>query len=379
MDLDNKKTADNLIEIDHVWHKVDVSLDVNGYEILIGPGLLTDLGTFLNEHPLSDHYVMVTDSNVKEFLADDLLSILEQAGIKVDLISFPAGEASKNMETIVSLAREMVRLGADRKSAVLAVGGGVVGDMAGFLASIYMRGIPFIQIPTTLLAQVDSSVGGKTGVDLPEGKNLLGTFYQPKRVFIDIGVLATLTQKEIRNGLAEVVKYGVIRSPELFGILEDRWWDVLNLEPEVTADIVYRSCSIKADVVAADEREGNLRRILNFGHTIGHAIEAAANYQIPHGEAISMGMVAVGRISVQKGLMTSDELERLISLLEKLGLPVAIPRELSPEKLLGLLRHDKKSVSGKVHFVLCTGIGSTKITSDVDDSEILAAIEASQG
>jgi 3-dehydroquinate synthase len=362
----------------YVWHTVSVPLEKAGYDILIGPGLLTELGERLRDRPLAPRYILVTDSNVEDYLGVDLQGLLRGCGLAVDLISFPAGEESKNMGTVVSLAREMVRLGADRQTAVLALGGGVAGDVAGFLASIYMRGIPFVQIPTTLLAQVDSSVGGKTGVDLPEGKNLLGTFYQPKAVFADIGVLATLPQAELRNGLAEVVKYGIIRSPELFRLLEDRCWDVLNLEPQVTADIVYSSCSIKAEVVAADEREGDLRRILNFGHTVGHAVEAAADYQIPHGEAVAMGMVVASRISAVKGLMPQEELARLCGLLDRLGLPRLIPPHLSPEHLIELLQHDKKAKSGRVHFVLCRGIGETVITDQVSGEELAAAIRASQ-
>jgi 3-dehydroquinate synthase len=272
----------------------------------------------------------------------------------------------------------MIDLGADRQTAILALGGGVVGDVAGFLASIYMRGIPLVQIPTTFLAQVDSSVGGKTGVDLPEGKNLLGTFYQPGRVYADIGVLTTLPKAEIRNGLAEVVKYGMIQSPGLFDFLEEKWWDVINLEPHVTAHIIFSSCSIKADVVSADEREGDLRRILNFGHTLGHAVEAAAHYKIPHGEAVSIGMVVASRLSVAKGLMPEGDLERLCRLLDRLNLPKEIPANLSAEKLVDFLQHDKKTKSGRPHFVLSRGIGQILITDDVSKEELTMAIEASR-
>ncbi|RKX59222.1 MAG: 3-dehydroquinate synthase [Thermodesulfobacteriota bacterium] len=337
------------------------------------------LGGDLDSVLPAPRYVIITDSNVESHIGMDLVKLLRQAGIRVELLSFAAGENSKNMDTVVDLARRMVHLGADRQTAILALGGGVVGDVAGFLASIYMRGILLVQIPTTLLAQVDSSVGGKTGVDLPEGKNLLGTFYQPERVYADIGVLTTLPQAEIRNGLAEVVKYGMIRSPGLFDFLEQKWRDIVSLEPRATAHIVFSSCSIKADVVSADEREGDLRRILNFGHTVGHAVEAAANYQIPHGEAVSMGMVVVSRISVAKGLMPEGDLDRLLRLLDRLNLPGKIPANLSRKELIDLLRHDKKARSGRPHFVLSRGIGQILVTDDVSREELDAAIEASQG
>jgi 3-dehydroquinate synthase len=366
-------------DIQHVWHTVTVPLEANTYDILIGPGLLTELGKDLKSNVPAPRYIIITDSNVEDYLGADLIRLLQQAGIRVESLSFAAGEGSKNMDTVMDLARRMIDMGADRQTAILALGGGVVGDVAGFLASIYMRGVTLVQIPTTLLAQVDSSVGGKTGVDLPEGKNLLGTFYQPKRVYVDIGVLTTLPQTEIRNGLAEVVKYGMIQSPELFDFLEEKWRDVINLEPHVIAHIVFNSCSIKADVVSADEREGDLRRILNFGHTMGHAVEAAAHYQIPHGEAVSIGMMVVSRISVAKGLMPEGDLERLCRLLDRLNLPKEIPADLPAEELIDLLRRDKKAKSGRPHFVLSRGIGQILITDDVSREELAAAIETSRG
>lgn len=357
---------------------VSVPLGADSYEIYIGIGNLIDLGRVLRKRPIGHRYVIVTDEQVEDLLGRDLLEILRVEGLRADLLSFPAGEGSKNMETVVSLARRMVDLGVDRKSAIIALGGGVPGDVAAFLASIYMRGIPFIQVPTTLLAQVDSSVGGKTGVDLPEGKNLLGTFAQPRAVHADVGVLATLPLREIRNGLAEVVKYGVIRDPGLFSLLEARTKEVLGLDPGLSVEIVARSCAIKASVVAEDEREGNLRRILNFGHTIGHAIEAAAGYAITHGEAVSMGMVAASQIAVSKGLFSSEGFDRIRRLLDGLGLPVTIGRQFETERLLGFLRHDKKAQAGKVFFVLPVRIGESIITSDVTDAEVAEAIEASR-
>ncbi len=361
-------------EISHVWETVNVPLGHKSYDILIGPGLLSGLGTMLKEFLPDSRFVLITDSTVEDYLGVDLLNLLQDEGIDVSMISFPAGEESKRMDVIVDLARKMVNIGADRTSVVLALGGGVTGDMAGFLASIYMRGIPFIQIPTTLLAQVDSSVGGKTGVDLPEGKNLLGTFSQPLRVYADIGVLCTLPAPELRNGLAEVIKYGMIWSEELFSMLEERWWDVINLEPHVTAEIVKQSCEIKAKVVAEDEREGGLRRILNFGHTIGHAIEASSDYRIPHGEAVAMGMMAVSRISAMRGMLSDRDVERLAGLLDRFSLPRTIPEYIDDDSIIRLIQHDKKVKEGRVHFVLCKGIGSTVITDDVTSEDVIRAV-----
>ncbi len=359
---------------DFIWETVEVPLGERSYKIFIGPGILTELHEYLKQKPVGNRYLIVTDSNVADLVGEDLLQLLSGAGLPAHLITFEAGEESKNLATIEEITRKMVQAGADRKSAVIALGGGVAGDMAAFAASIFMRGIEFIQIPTTYLAQVDSSVGGKTGVNLPEGKNLVGTFYQPKAVFADIGTLATLAQSEIRNGLAEVVKYGMIKDPELFSFLEEKWWDVLNLEPHATCHIVKRSCEIKADVVARDELEGGLRRILNFGHTIGHAVEAASGYRIPHGEAVAMGMVAVAKIAASKGIFHQEDLERLDSLLERLGLPTKIPEEISRDEIADGLIHDKKAIGGKVFFVLPTGIGETEITTNVSRDEIMAAI-----
>ncbi len=357
-------------EISHVWDMVKVPLGDRSYEIMIGPGLLTELPEKLAGFIAGKKLFIVTDSNVEDLVGYDLLNMLRGQGVDVEMLSFPAGEDAKDMKTVVDLARQLVSLGADRNSMLLALGGGVTGDICGFLASIYMRGIPFIQVPTTLLAQVDSSVGGKTGVDLPEGKNLIGTFAQPVAVFADIGVLCTLPAGEIRNGLAEVVKYGMIVDENFFNFLEKKWWDIINLEPDTIVFLVKRSCEIKADVVSRDEKEGGLRRILNFGHTIGHAVEAVSGYSIPHGEAVAIGMVAVSRVSVSRGLMTEDQLGRLKSLLEQFRLPVEIPGEMDRDAIIKHIKRDKKVRDGRVHFVLTRGIGSTVIVDDVSMEDL---------
>ncbi len=327
------------------------------YKILIGGGLLTELPENLREILDTRKLALITDETVRDLIAEDLARLLWQAGFEVEMLAFPPGEASKCMDTVVSLAREMVRRGLDRKCAVLAVGGGVVGDLAGFLASIYMRGVPYVQVPTTLLAQVDSSVGGKTGVDLPEGKNLLGTFYQPRRVYIDYGVLTTLPREHLRNGLAEVVKYGCIWDRKLFEFLEKHAEDLLSYQPESLEHIIYESCRIKAEVVSRDERESGLRRILNFGHTLGHALEAALNYEILHGEAVAVGMVAAARLSEMLGVAEEPLSERLEDLLRRLGLPTRFPSRISPERLLAYLASDKKVWHGVLTMVLLRRLG----------------------
>ncbi len=361
-------------DISHVWNTVKVPLGQRSYDIFIGPGLLTELPQRLQRLGIKNRLFVVTDSNVEDLLGQDLLPILKGAGYQVEMLSFPAGEESKNMDTVIDLARKLIGFGADRKSVLLALGGGVTGDICGFLASIYMRGIPFIQLPTSLLAQVDSSVGGKTGVDLPEGKNLIGTFAQPLAVFADIGVLTTLPARELRNGIAEIVKYGMIMDYSLFKFLEEKWWDVVNLEPEATSYLVKRSCEIKADVVSRDEKEGGLRRILNFGHTIGHAVEAVSGYSIPHGEAVAIGMVAISKISVARGLMAHEELSRLKGLLEQFKLPTVIPKEMERQSIIGHMKRDKKVQDGKLHFVLTKGIGKAFIASDIGGEELELAL-----
>ncbi|RUM87832.1 MAG: 3-dehydroquinate synthase [Thermodesulfatator sp.] len=327
------------------------------YEILIGGGLLTDLPEDLPRVLSTRNLALITDETVRDLVTEDLARILIEKGFRAEIFSFPAGEASKTMETVVQLAQDMVRAGFDRRSAVLAVGGGVVGDVAGFLASIYLRGVPYVQIPTTLLAQVDSSVGGKTGVDLPEGKNLLGTFYQPRRVYIDYGVLSTLPLAHLRNGLAEVVKYGAALSRELFKFLELQAERLLSYDPEALEHIIYESCRLKAWVVSQDEREAGLRRVLNFGHTLGHALEAALNYEILHGEAVAVGMVAAARLSEALGVAEEPVAEKLKTLLSRLGLPVGLPNDLDPESLLGFLAADKKVWHGRLTMVLLRRIG----------------------
>jgi len=337
------------------------------YEILIDHGLFKEIPEDLKRNFDFGKIALITDHRVKEIWGEPLLEYMRQAGIQAEIFSFPEGEASKNIETVVSLARQMIQAGFDRKDMVLACGGGVVGDVAGFLASIYLRGIPFVQVPTTLLAQVDSSVGGKTGVDLPEGKNLLGTFYQPLRVYIDPQVLSTLPERELKNGMAEVVKYGCILDREFFEFLWKKGKTLYTLPQKEVEHIIYESCRLKAEVVSKDEKEGGLRRILNFGHTIGHAIEAELNYQVPHGLAVAVGMAVEAKISEKLGICRQEVAGEVIELLSRLELPFRLSHlalSLEPKRLLLHLSKDKKVWKGKLTIVLLEDIGKATFYRD---------------
>ena len=357
------------------FNTVTVGLGKRSYPLIIGHGALAQVADYLRAHPIGNRYCIVTDDYVASLYGHDLVQHLENMGIAVQLLTFPRGEANKHLQTVAELASQLARLGFDRSDAIIALGGGVSGDIAGFLASLYMRGIPFIQVPTTLLAQVDSSVGGKTGVDLPEGKNLVGAFYQPKAVFIDPAVLLTLPQEELLGGLAEVIKYGVIWDRDFFDFLESNRKKILSLKDKAILPMLARCCEIKAQVVARDEREGGLRRILNYGHTIGHAIEAASNFQLIHGLAISIGMRIAADLAVRCGHLAEGEAERIRSLLVSYGLPVTIPKEIDCSKIRDYVQRDKKNVAGTIFFVLPTTIGKVVVTSDVDSGDIDAVLK----
>lgn len=348
---------------------VDVILNDHSYKIYIGAGILTEIDKYLTEFDASK-YIIITDDTVYELLGIDLIKQLEESKFNASIISIPSGESQKNLQTIEYLAKELIKLEADRKSLLIALGGGVIGDIVGFLASIYMRGIPYIQIPTTLLAQVDSSVGGKTGVDLAEGKNLLGTFYQPKAVFIDVGVLSTLPKIQLLNGIAEVIKYSIIKEPKLFTILEKYKNEILSFNPDILKEIIKISCQIKANIVMEDEKESNIRRILNFGHTFGHAIETLSNYTIPHGLAVSIGMNIISTLSEKLNLVNSNTKKRLQNLLISYNLPTTIPKEIDTKKIKNQIKSDKKAIKGNIYFVLMRDIGDVIISSDVPEEII---------
>ena len=347
--------------------QVQVGLGERSYPIMIGNGLLAGIGQDLKNRQLAKRFVVVADSTVAEIYGEVVLNSLGQAGLLPTLLTFPAGEASKNLGTVADLASRLAQSGVDRKDGLVALGGGVTGDITGFLAATYMRGISFVQIPTTLLAQVDSSVGGKTGVDIPEGKNLVGAFYQPRAVYIDTIALRSLPPAELLNGIAEVIKYGVIYDHAFFSMLESEREAILALDLSVMERVIETCCTIKAEVVAKDEREADLRRILNFGHTIGHAVEADSGYRLAHGSAVAIGMVAVARLAVAKGLFSSRDAARLEALITRFGLPTAIPAAADRNRLKGYLLTDKKTVAGRPFFVLPKAIGEVVISADVSE------------
>lgn len=332
-------------------------LEDKSYEILVGRNILDQIPAELKKTGLAHSYAIISDSNVADLYGKALLEKFMRSGLRASLISFAAGEASKNRRTKLVLENKMLKLGFARDSAIIALGGGVVGDLAGFVAATYNRGIPYLQVPTTLVACVDSSIGGKTGVDTPHGKNLIGAFHQPWRVYIDVQTLDTLEEKEIREGLAEIIKYGVIVDETLFKTIENQISKVFARDPKSLISIIKRCCEIKGSIVERDERESNLRKILNFGHTVGHAIEKIYNYEMTHGEAISIGMIIEGRIAVKLGLLESGDFERLFSLLSKAGLPTEFPTGPDPKLMIDTMKLDKKARGGDIEMALPRKIG----------------------
>lgn len=353
---------------------IQVGLGVRSYPITIGSGVMAQIGTSLQAANIAKRYGIISDDRVSALYGEQIRRSLQQAGISSELIVFDNGEASKHLQTIGTLASELAALGFDRGDSLLALGGGVVGDITGFLASIYMRGIPFVQVPTSLLAQVDSSVGGKTGVDIPEGKNLIGTFYQPKAVYIDTDVLKTLPVEEFLSGMAEVIKYGASIDANFFIWLGENREAILALEPAAIVPMIRRCCEFKASVVEQDEREGGLRRILNFGHTIGHAVEAASGYQLIHGYAVAIGMRAVAELAVRCGYADKGVAAMILELLRQYRLPTEIPTGLDRDALRRYLQADKKTIGGRVFFVMPEAIGKVRITDQVQDADLDAVL-----
>jgi 3-dehydroquinate synthase len=339
---------------------VRVELGERSYDIVVEAGAIKRFAALLGERGLdAAKGLVITDDNVGPIYAAGL-------GVNYPVATVPAGEASKSGEQLFRLYDEAIRAGLDRKAVVIALGGGVVGDLAGYAAASYMRGLRFVQVPTSLLAMVDSAVGGKTGINLPQGKNLIGAFHQPQLVVCDLDVLKTLPERELRAGLAEVIKYGIIYDAEFFAYLEQYIADALTLDQNVLVHLVSRSCAIKADVVRQDETESGLRAILNFGHTMGHAIEAVAGYgKYLHGEAIAIGMIYAARLS---GL-PAEQLERIEALIRRTGLPVHAP-ELAWDDLRRAMSVDKKSESGLPKFVLAEAIGRVAFGVAVDEGRL---------
>ena len=321
---------------------------------------------------MHEKILLVTDENVFPHFATDLTKFIDA---EIGIFKIDAGETSKTLQEAEKIYTAAIELGLDRKSLIVALGGGVVGDLAGFAAATYLRGVPYIQIPTTLLAQVDSSVGGKTAVNHALGKNLIGAFYQPKAVFIDLETLKTLPEREIKSGLGEVVKYGIISDENFFAYLENNAEKILNRDVQTLEKIVKRSCEIKAQVVGADEKESNLRRILNFGHTIAHAVEEETDYKkYRHGEAVAVGMLAASYISEEIGKISATEVNRLKNLLERLNLMTSC-EGCDVEKIFAATFRDKKVLSGKINWVLMKKIGAVEIIYDVPEKIVKNAIK----
>lgn len=346
------------------------------YKILIGYDVLESFVKKIRDSQIANQYLIISDDTVSKMYGNKLLQLLKDLNLSSSLIDFPAGEQSKSFETTLRLSETMLQQGADRKSGVIALGGGVTGDLAGFIASIYMRGIPFIQIPTTLMAQVDSSIGGKTGVNLPAGKNLLGTFHQPEMVLTDVKFLESLPEKEYNNGLSEVLKYGAIEGETIFAKLENNVDEIRARNLPLLKEIIESACSIKAKIVSQDETEKNLRRVLNFGHTIGHAVEAASGYDFSHGECVAVGMVAAARLSERISGLASEEVRRIEQLITALGLKRKIPPEISTEAILSASRHDKKREGEGINFVALRRIGSPIFVKGLDEQVIRETIDS---
>lgn len=354
---------------------VRVALGKDSYDIVIGHGLAAQLSAFVKERDYSRQALIVTDTNVGPLYGEKTAETLRQAGLSPFIYTVPAGEPSKSLAVAEGIYTAVIEHGLDRKSPVFALGGGVVGDLAGFIASTYMRGVPFIQLPTSLLAQVDSSVGGKVAVNHALGKNLIGCFYQPDAVYIDLAFMETLPAREISTGLGEIVKYGIIYDEAFFTFLEQHQQEVLSLTSEAAVHMIARSCEIKAAVVSQDEKEAGLRRILNYGHTMAHAIEQETGYvRYNHGEAVAIGMVGAADISRQLGLIDAATAARTTALIASLGLPIQA-EGCTEDKMYEEIFHDKKTVNGKVHWVLMDRIGHTQIRSDVPENVVRQAME----
>ena len=355
-------------------NKILVELGKNAYPVFIGEGILENLGEMLNLYNLSGQVVVISDLNVHKHYGEALTKSLNFSKKSSHLIFIHGGERSKSFRTIEKILTQMLELGCDRNSVVLAFGGGVVGDIAGFVASVYKRGIPYLQVPTTLLAQVDSSLGGKTGVNHPLGKNMIGTFYQPKMVWTDLTVLQTLPKREIVCGLGEIIKYGVIKDAELFKLVEDRLHEIVALDLELLQEIVLRCCQIKAGIVAEDEKETGPRMVLNFGHTIGHALEAEMGYKkISHGEAVLLGMLVESRMALNLNILDIGDFQRIERLISRFELSGKLNR-VEVGRLLKFIKADKKSSSGHTKIVLPRKIGEVEIVDEVSEDLIRSSL-----
>jgi len=341
--------------------RVEVDLGEKRYEVLIADGILDRIGAQLKGLAKIGRIAVVTHPEIDRLYGGRIRRSLEEAGYAPLMISLPSGERYKTLRSVSRIYDALVQHRFERSGSLLALGGGVIGDMGGFAAATYLRGISYIQCPTTVVAQVDASIGGKTGVDHPQGKNLIGAFHQPRLVCTDPETLKTLPKREYRAGLAEVVKYGVISDAGFFNYLEAHVKDLLLLDPVVLNHCIRRSARLKAEVVQADEHESGRRKILNYGHTFGHAIETLGGYsRFRHGEAVAIGMAVASQLAVQLGLLQAGAVDRQVALLKALGLPTEMPT-FDPEEILKIMANDKKVVSGEIHFVLPEQIGGVRV------------------
>jgi 3-dehydroquinate synthase len=351
--------------------RIDVSTPSRNYVIALGDGILSRLGRLLDDAGAPKRRFVVSSPVVWRFHGQRFTAVLPAEQVIV-----PDGERFKVLQTVSRVYESLIRANADRASTLITFGGGVIGDMAGFAAATYLRGIALVHVPTTLLAQVDSAIGGKVGVNHALGKNLIGAFYQPHAVVIDPSVLGTLPRREFRAGLYEVIKYGMTSSPTLFDRIARDRQAIFARNPEVLAAVITESCRIKADVVAKDEKESGLRRILNFGHTAGHALEAVTKYRrYRHGEAVAYGMLVAAELAVARGALAAADRKALADLIASLG-PLPPIADISSAELMEAMQHDKKMVAGRLHFVLPTAIGATAIVDDVTEKEMKKALAA---
>lgn len=361
-----------------IKQKVEINLGVNSYPIYIGNKNLSALGRLLIESGLTHKNSVISNPTVNRHYGEIVEDSLRQSGISAEIVEVPEGEEHKSYESAYRLYGIMIDHKIDRTSAVISLGGGVIGDLAGFVAATYMRGISFVQIPTTLLAQVDASIGGKVAINHPKGKNLIGAFYQPKFVLIDLSTLDTLPMRDIRSGMVELIKHGMIMDRPLFEKIESEVHKILKLDTDLMIELVAQSCRDKGEIVQKDEKESGIRAILNYGHTFAHAIEALTDYkEYRHGEAVSIGIVCAGRLAVDMGLLDKEEHKRQLDLLNAIGLPTKFPF-LAPQRVLETMYLDKKVRGGKLRFVLQKSIGEVIITDEVLDEQVISSIKQCQ-
>ncbi len=354
---------------------VPLALGEHSYDISVGFGLRSELADILAPWNQGQQWVVLTQRAIYD-LYKPVIDQLKSAGYRIDTIVVPGDESAKNIRHAEDVWTQMVQLGCDRSSILLALGGGVVGDLGGFVAATYMRGIPFIQVPTTLLAMIDSAIGGKTAVNLAAGKNLVGAIYQPKAVLVDPGFLQTLPRRNVISSLAEAIKYGFIRDRSIFDTIEKRFDDLVSLNDQaLLSEIIAKSCKIKAEIVSNDQFENGERRLLNYGHTIGHAFETIQEYGgLYHGEAVLYGMKCANFISHKKGLISDELFHRAQAVLHRFELPEL--GQLAPERVLEVVSHDKKNINGKLNFILIDDIGNGLVSTDVSEDDIVESLQA---